>query len=60
MKKYFDICSSDGLPCSCSIKGVGFGGCVKSLSGSVRVCARFSDVSLLERSIRERVECKGW
>ena len=51
MKKYLDICSSDRLPCSCSIKGVGFGSCVESLNGSVRVCARFSDVSILERSI---------
>jgi len=53
MKKYIDICLSDGLPCSRGIKGVGFGACVKNRNGSVRVCARFygNCVSLLEDSV---------
>lgn len=53
MKRYLDVCPSDGLPCSCFIKGVGFGACVKNLDGTLCVCPRFSDVSLLERSIHE-------
>ena len=53
MKTYLDICLSDDLPCSCSVKGVGIGFCVKNSRGKIIVCCRFSDVSLLERSIFE-------
>ena len=41
-----DVCVSDNLPCSRSVKGVGFGSCVKRLGGTVRVCCRFSDASV--------------
>lgn len=54
-KKYLDICISDGLPCSRSIKGVGIGWCIKSFKDSVRVCARFSDVSLVEKRIAKKM-----
>ena len=54
-KKYLYICISDGLACSRSIKGVGLGWCIKSFKDSVRVCARFADVSLLEKRIAEKM-----
>ena len=54
MKRDLDVCLSDGLPCSRFIKGVGFGVCVKSLDDTVCLCPRFSDVCLLECSIREK------
>jgi len=40
-------CDSDGLPCSCRIKGAGIGVCVRRFRDKVRVCPRFSDVSLM-------------
>ena len=46
-----DVCLSDGLPCSCRIKGVGIGACVKRFRDKVLICSRFSDVSILETSI---------
>jgi len=45
-----DICISDRLPCSCQVKGVGIGVCVKNSGGKIIVCCRFSDVSLFEHS----------
>lgn len=56
-KRLVDICVSDNLPCSSSIKGVGIGACVKNWHGTVRICCRFSDksVSVLECSMRN--EC---
>lgn len=43
-----DICPSDMLPCSCHVKGVGIGLCVKNFRGEIIVCCRFSDVSIFE------------
>jgi hypothetical protein len=51
-----DLCISDGLPCSCLVKGVDKGFCVKEFRGKIIVCPRFSDVSLLESSICEKVK----
>jgi len=51
-----DLCLSDFLACSRGIEGVGLGGCIKRWGSVVRVCSRFSDVSLLEDSIREMKE----
>ena len=45
-----DICISDRLPCSCQVKGVGIGVCVKNSHGKIIICCRFSDVSDFERS----------
>jgi len=45
-----DICLSDGLPCSCHVKGVGIGLCVKRFRDAVIVCCRFSDASIFEHS----------
>lgn len=52
-KKFVDVCLSDLLPCSCSLKG--FRWCVERWGDSVRVCCRFSDVRILEDAIREGV-----
>jgi hypothetical protein len=49
--KFVDLCPSDGLPCSCSVKGVGIGFCFKSSRGKMIICCRFSDVS---PSVKER------
>lgn len=43
-----ETCLSDMLPCSCKVKGVGVGMCVKNFRGKIVICCRFSDVSLLE------------
>ena len=47
---YVDICPSDMLPCSCHVKGVGIGLCIKDSHGEIIVCCRFSDVSVFEHS----------
>lgn len=45
-----DVCLSDYLPCCRDVKGVGIGHCVKAYARctTVRICCRFSDISLLE------------
>jgi len=55
-RKFISLCLSDGLPCSCSIKGVGIGFCVKNSRGKMLVCPRFSDVSILEFGIRKKIK----
>jgi len=50
-----DVCLSDWLPCSKMVKGVGIGACVKNFRGKIIICSRFSDVSILEFSIREKI-----
>jgi len=50
------VCPSDGLPCSGRIKGVGIGVCVRRFRDKVRVCSRFSDVSILETWMQEGVK----
>ena len=55
-----DICLSDGLPCSCHVKGVGIGLCVKDLRGEIIVCCRFSDVTILEFSNRKKVRGEAY
>lgn len=55
-----NVCICDRLPCSRFVKGIapsirGVGVCVKSWRGAVRICCRFSDVSLFEEALR----CKG-
>ena len=50
-----DVCLSDWLPCSCMVKGVGIGSCVKTFRGKIVICSRLSDVSILEFSIRENI-----
>ncbi len=60
MTNEIDICPSDNLPCSCDVKGAGIGECVKNLRGDIIVCCRFSDVSILEFSIRKKVRGEGY
>ena len=50
-----DICISDRLPCSHPVKGVQFGDCVRASGDTVVICCRFSDVSILEYSIRKNL-----
>ena len=56
MRKAVDVCRSDHLPCSRMVKGVGIGSCVKNFRGRIIICCRFSDVSIFEYSIRERID----
>lgn len=37
------------------VEGVGIGMCVKNFCGKIVICSRFSDVSILEFSIREKI-----
>lgn len=53
--RFVDVCLSDWLPCSKMVKGVGVGVCVKNFRGKIIICSRFSDVSILEFSICEKV-----
>ena len=53
------LCFSDGLPCSCDVKGVGIGECVKDFRGKIIICCRFSDVSILEFSNRKKICGEG-
>ena len=48
-----DICLSDNLPCSSSVKGAGIGVCVKRWHDTVHICCRFSgkSVSVFECSM---------
>ena len=48
-----EICVSDMLPCSCKVKGVGIGMCVKNVRGNIVICCRFSDPYTLELMISE-------
>ena len=54
-RKFVDVCLSDWLPCSCMVKGVGIGMCVKNFRGKIIICSRLSDVSILELMIREKI-----
>jgi len=58
--KFVDLCLSDGLPCSRSIKGVGIGACVKNSRGKMIVCSRFSDVSLFEDWVSKKLIKWKW
>ena len=48
-----DVCISDGLPCSRDLKGVGIGACIRKWGAGVRICCRFSDVSIFEDWFRK-------
>lgn len=54
-----DICLSDNLPCSSSVKSVGIGVCVKRWYDTVRICCRFSGkaISVFECSMHN--DCCG-
>jgi hypothetical protein len=55
-----DMCPFDVFPCSCYVKGVGIGGCVKRFRDKVKLCCRCSDASIFEPSSHVEEEEAEW